>query len=108
MKYQVGDKLKLINNTGIQSFGGIGDIATVVRYNSDGYIFVKWNNRKVDIVNVIAGFHEHRFELEKPPQIKYYEYNLEYPDITKQKDKEKVYNELMETFEEQLKDWIYG
>lgn len=41
-------------------------------------------------------------------KIKYYEYGFECPDISKVKNKNKLYNDIMNTFEEQLKEWIYG
>ncbi|PCI28432.1 hypothetical protein COB55_03865 [Candidatus Wolfebacteria bacterium] len=44
--------------------------------------------------------------INKEPEIKIYMYGFECPDISKVKNKEKLYNKIMEQFSEQLKEWL--
>lgn len=72
--------------------------------------FLKYNKRDLklldtelfDIINLIKG---------NIPEIKYYTYGFECPDISKlknNKQKDEVYNKLLNQFEQQLKEWIYN
>ena len=64
------------------------------------------SNDYISIDKIFEDFGLDRIEIKS--ELKYYTYGFEYYDISKQKDKEKVYNDILHTFEIQLKDWIYG
>ena len=51
-----------------------------------------------------------KFDKEQQIPIKTYEYNFEFPDISKIDKSEmyKVYDDILNTFEQQLNEWIYG
>ncbi len=47
----------------------------------------------------------------KLPELKFYTYGFECPDISKintKEQKDNVYNKLLNQFQRQLKEWIYG
>ncbi len=60
--------------------------------------------------NMLSTLRDAQLVINHKPELKFYTYGFECPNISKLKTKEQkdnVYNKLLNQFEQQLKEWIY-